>query len=70
MLYYLLNLTLVELEIDQSSNPLMYLLDVVAVRLLYVRSKRLFRHFKIRSYTTAYKHYFKILDLASNILSI
>lgn len=70
LIYYLINLVLVKIEIYETSNPFMYLLDLVAIRILYVRTQRLFQHFKIRSYTTAYKHYFKILDLASNILSI
>lgn len=70
LVYYSINLFVSEMVIDKKKMPIMYLLDLIALCLLFRRSRGLYRHFKIRSYTTPYKNHFKLFDLFSNIIAI
>lgn len=63
-------MTLIWLDQHEEDNFIMYMVDFGAVWLLLRRAKGLYRHFKIRSYTTPYKNHFKIFDLFSNITAI
>lgn len=64
-MYYLINLAL---EGKSYNDMVIYLMDAVAVYLIYKRSKELFQLFKIRSYTTVYKHKMKLVDLLGTLL--
>jgi hypothetical protein len=46
----------------------MYMMDALAIYLVFLRSRSLFQLFKIRSYTTSYKHKMKLLDLLGTLL--
>jgi len=47
-----------------------YPIDIFASCLLFKKAKGLFRHFKIKSYSTSYKYEFKLIDLLVNLLII
>lgn len=48
----------------------LFLLDIAAAYLHLTRAGSLFRHFRIRSYSTSHRHYFKLLDLLTTLFVV
>jgi hypothetical protein len=48
----------------------LFLLDIAAAYLLLTRASTLFRHFRIRSYSTSHRHHFKLLDLLTTLFVV
>lgn len=68
--YYLVVLILLLSDQYYEKSSIFYIIDLVASYFMYVKARRLFYHFKIDSYTTPFKYYFKILDLVWNIIAL
>jgi len=68
--YYSVVLILLLYSQYYEDSAIFYLIDLVASYYMYVKARRLFYHFKIDSYTTPFKYYFKILDLVWNIIAL